>query len=166
MTPISVIALCRMSRARIPNEDGGYFVVTNSLGFRSDEEFAFKKGGRPRVLMFGDSYTAGDNVSNCDRFSDVLSELTGAEVFNYGVSGTGTDQHLLTYRKFAADTDADLIIVCVQIDSFHRIQLANRISIDRTTGKRVSVPKPYFELDESGALASNANASSSRTSRC
>ena len=52
-------------RARIPNENGGYYVVTNSCGFRSDIEFEEpKRIDCPRILMFGDSYTAGDNVSN------------------------------------------------------------------------------------------------------
>jgi carbamoyltransferase len=59
-------------RARIPGEDGGYFVVTNSLGFRSDYEFERAASRHPRILMFGDSYTAGDDVSNADRYSDQL----------------------------------------------------------------------------------------------
>ncbi|MBI1788266.1 MAG: hypothetical protein HYR60_12040, partial [Acidobacteria bacterium] len=67
-------------KARLPGEDGGYFVVTNSLGFRSNFEFERGKGDRPRILMFGDSYTAGDNVANEDRYSDQLAGLLGAEV--------------------------------------------------------------------------------------
>lgn len=137
-------------RARIPNEDGGYYVVTNSQGFRSDFEFPEKKSGKPRILMYGDSYTAGDNVSNCDRYSDLLAELTGAEVFNFGVSGSGTDQHLLIHRKFGQQIDADLIVICVQVDSFNRIKAQSRPSIDRVTGRKVVVPKPYFTLAQSG----------------
>jgi carbamoyltransferase len=133
-------------KARIPGEDGGYFVVTNSLGFRSDFEFERASGSRPRILMFGDSYTAGDNVANADRYSDKLAALLGVEVQNYGIPGTGTDQHLLVHRKYAKDVEADLVMICVQIDSFHRIQLSHRPSIDRVTGRRVLVPKPYFEL--------------------
>ena len=45
-------------RARVPTETGSYFVVTNSAGFRSDYEFDRTRRGRPRILMFGDSYTA------------------------------------------------------------------------------------------------------------
>jgi len=51
-------------KARLQNEKNGYFVVTNSLGFRSALEYEKGKGSRPRILMFGCSYTAGDNVSN------------------------------------------------------------------------------------------------------
>ncbi len=132
-------------RARIPGEDGGYFVVTNSLGFRSDSEFARERPSHARILMFGDSYTAGDNVNNADRYSDQLARMLGVEVQNYGIPGSGTDQHLLIYRKFAKNVQADLAIICVQIDSFHRIQVSSRPTIDRITGKRVLVPKPYFE---------------------
>lgn len=133
-------------RARMPGGDGGYLVVTNSLGFRSDTEFEPASNGRFRIVMFGDSYTAGDNVLNADRYSDILAAELGVEVQNYGVPGTGTDQHLLICRKFASGARADLAIVCVQIDSFHRIQLSHRPSIDRVTGRRLLVPKPYFEL--------------------
>ena len=133
-------------RARIPNEVGGYFVVTNSLGFRSDYEFEKKKTRRPRILMFGDSYTAGDDCPNQDRYSDVLARILDCEVYNFGVSGSGTDQHLLIRREFADEIEADLVKICVQIDSIHRIQLSHRESQDRVTGRRVLVPNPYFEL--------------------
>jgi len=135
-------------RARLPGDEGGYFVVTNSTGFRSDYEFEKRQAKHGRILMFGDSYTAGDNVSNADRYSDQLGKILGVEVQNYGVPGSGTDQHLLIHGKFAADIDADLLMICVQIDSFHRIQVSHRPSIDRITGRRVLVPKPYFEWDD------------------
>ena len=134
-------------RARLPNETGGYFVATNSQGFRSDFEFAAKKGTRPRILMFGDSYTAGDNCVNADRYSDQLASMLGAEVYNYGLSGSGSDQHLLIFREFAHDVERDLIVICVQIDSIRRIEVSHRESIERPTGRRVLVAKPYFTLD-------------------
>jgi carbamoyltransferase len=139
-------------RARIPGDDGGYFVVTNSQGFRSDHEFDRAPSAHPRILMFGDSYTAGDDVSNPDRYSDQLGRMLNAEVQNYGVPGTGTDQHLLIYRKFARDVETDLVMICVQIDSFHRIQVSHRPNIDRVTGKQIMVPKPYFDLQNGELL--------------
>lgn len=138
--------------ARLNNECGGYLVRTNSDGFRSNHDFSAEKSEKPRLLMFGDSYTAGDNVSNEDRFSDIIARQNNCEVYNYGIPGSGTDQHLLAYRKFGKNIQADGIIICVQIDSFLRIQSSSRISIDRTTGDKVNVPKPYFEL-ENGRLS-------------
>lgn len=135
-------------KARLTNEEQGYYVVTNSSGFRSDFEFKTSKGDRPRILMFGDSFTAGDDCSNADRYSDQLAAMLNAEVYNYGMPGSGTDQHLLINREFAKDVDADLIVVCVQVDSMKRIQVSERESIDRITGQRVMVPKPYFLLED------------------
>ncbi len=133
--------------ARLPSETGGYPLVTNSLGFRSDVEFEPRKGSRPRILVFGDSYTAGDNCANEDRATDQLGRLLDAEVYNFGLSGSGTDQHLLLYREFGRAIEADLIVLCVQVDSIRRIQLSHRESIDRITRQRVLVPKPYFTLE-------------------
>ena len=134
-------------KARLPNETGGYFMATNSLGFRSDSEFAQASRDIPRILMFGDSYTAGDNCSNADRYSDQLARMLGAEVYNYGLSGSATDQHLLIYREFARNVDRDLVVICVQIDSVRRIQVSHRESIDRLSRQRLLVPKPYFTLE-------------------
>ena len=87
--------------ARVPNELGAFYVRTNSAGFRSDIEYSSKQGDRPRILFFGDSFTAGDGCSNHERFSDRVGAQLHAEVFNYGVSGTGTDQHLLIQERIA-----------------------------------------------------------------
>src|ERR1700730_12287759 len=133
-------------RARIPGEVGGYMVHTNGMGFRSNFEFLEKRGIRPRILMFGDSYTAGDDVCNENRYSDRLGESLNAEGSTYGISGSGTDQHLLTYQKFASSVQADLVVICVQIDSFHRIQVAYRPGVDRVSGRPVLIPTPYYEI--------------------
>jgi carbamoyltransferase len=134
--------------ARIFHRDSGaYFARTNSLGFRSNVDFEKKGSHRPRVLVFGDSRTAGDGCDNHERFSDLLGEMLDAEVYNYGLSGSGTDQHLLIYEHFAHDVEADLIVLCVSVENIERIKVAYREIIDRTTRRHVLVPKPYFVLD-------------------
>ncbi len=133
--------------ARIPNESGGYFARTNSLGFRSDTEFVRARQGRARLLLFGDSYTAGDGCDNRQRFSDRLAEELDAEVYNYGLSGSGTDQQLLIFEEFARGVEADAIVLCVTVENIQRIKARYRESIDRASGLRVLVPKPYFTLD-------------------
>lgn len=135
-------------KARIPNELGGYFVKTNSLGFRSEIEFSKPRNGRRRVLFFGDSYTAGDGCDNHQRFPERLGEELDVEVYNYGMSGSGTDQQLLIFEEFAREVEADLIVLGITVENIQRITVAHRESIDRVTGKRVLVPKPYFTLDE------------------
>src|SRR5262245_51667514 len=104
-------------RARIPNESGGYSVVANGQGFRSDVEFVRERSGRPRIVFLGDSFTAGDGCDNHQRFPELTGESLGAEVYNYAVSGTGTDQQLLIYEKFARHAAADLIVMCVYVEN-------------------------------------------------
>ena len=87
--------------ARIINEKGGYYVRTNSLGFRSQIEFKKEKTRKPRILFFGDSITAGDGASNNERFSELLGVSLGAEVYNFGLSGSGTDQQCLILENYA-----------------------------------------------------------------
>jgi carbamoyltransferase len=135
-------------RARIPHEAGGYYVQTNSLGFRSNIEFCKEHNGRPRILFFGDSQTAGDGCNNDERFAEQLGQELDVEVYNYGLSGSGTDQQLLVFENFASEIKADLIVWCVSVENVERIKVAYRPSIDRVSGKRVLVPKPYFTLGE------------------
>src|SRR5687768_10383686 len=81
-------------RTRVEHEGGGYLVRTNQAGFRSEREFVpAKQPGTSRILLFGDSFTAGDGVSNPKRYGDQLELIVpDVEVFNFGLSGSGTDQ--------------------------------------------------------------------------
>jgi carbamoyltransferase len=137
-------------RARVMSERGGYYVRTNSAGFRSDVEFEAARSGRPRILFFGDSITAADGVSNGERFAELVGERLGAEVYNYGVSGTGTDQQYLIWRELAREVQADLIVLGVFVENIERIKVRYRESLDRLSGERVLVPKPYFTLGDGG----------------
>jgi hypothetical protein len=140
-------------RARVQHEAGGYLVRTNAAGFRSDREFVTERaGGVFRVLLFGDSYTAGDGVSNGQRYSDLVETLLpGIEVYNYGLPGTGTDQHLLVYREMAASVDHDAIVIAVQVENVRRVVARYREFTDRG-GDRMILAKPYFTLGDGGAL--------------
>ena len=142
-------------QARIPSPHGAYYVKTNSEGFRSDAEFTSVRGERPRILFLGDSMTAGDGCVNSERFSELVGAELDAEVFNYALSGTGTDQQVLVFENFACTVDADLVVFCVYVENIQRVQLSHRVSIDRTTSQRVLVPKPYFTLEEDGLALHN-----------
>jgi carbamoyltransferase len=136
--------------ARVMNERGGYYVRTNSLGFRSDVEFGPQRTGRPRILFFGDSVTAADGVGNSERFAELVGQRFGAEVYNYGLSGSGTDQQYLIWRELAQNVEADLIVLGIYVENIERIKVRYRESLDRLTGERVLVPKPYFTLGDGG----------------
>ncbi len=106
-------------RARIDHEGGGYLVRANGSGFRCEHEFsAAKPPSVFRILLFGDSFTAGDGVSNKHRYGDVLERaLPGSQVFNFGLPGTGTDQQYLIYRELAAGLEHDLVVVGVVVEN-------------------------------------------------
>jgi carbamoyltransferase len=141
-------------RARVPHEGGGYLVRANSAGFRSDREFvAARSPGTRRALLFGDSYTAGDGVSNGARYSDIVERsVAGLEVYNYGLPGTGPDQHYLVYRDVADRVEHDLVIIAVLVENVRRVVARYRVFED-AEGKHVAVAKPYFTLDGNETIA-------------
>jgi len=134
-------------KIRIEHEGGGYLIRTNAAGFRSEHEFAkAKTAGKFRILLFGDSFTAGDAVSNKNRFGDVLEVLfPDVEIYNFGLPGTGTDQHYLVWREIAKDYQCDLVIIAAQVENIRRVVARFRPST-KATGEEVLLAKPYFEL--------------------
>ena len=141
--------------ARIINENGGYYVKTNSSGFRSDCEFIKEKNRKPRILFFGDSNTAADGVSNKERFSDLVGEYFDAEIYNYGLSGSWTDQQYLIWKNYAQNIKADLIVLCVLVENIERNKVAYRESINPFTKEPSFIPKPYFDYSNGELLLKN-----------
>ncbi len=139
-------------RARIPFEDGGYLVETNSLGFRSNREFTAARTRRRRILFLGDSYTAGYGVDNDERFAELAGGLLDCEVYNAGVTGTGTDQQVLAYEAYLSDIECDLVVLGVWIENIERIKAEVHVTIDPRSGDRVATAKPFFVLDGRGEL--------------
>ena len=142
--------------ARIMNENGGYYVRSNSLGFRSDVEFKEKKSDKPRILFFGDSNTAADGVSNNERFSELVGKHFNAEVYNFALSGSGTDQQYLICKKYAQKIEADLIVFGILVDNIERNKVAYRETINPYTKKNVLTPKPYFKFEKGKLKLSNS----------
>jgi lysophospholipase L1-like esterase len=139
-------------KVRIPHEGGGYLVKTNADGFRCNNEATTKKPRGRRILVFGDSFTAGDGVSNGKRYSDLLEQnLDDTEVLNFGLSGSGTDQQYLIYRQYADKLEYDAVIIAVLVENITRNVLTSREWSDRD-GESICVPKPWFELSAAGEL--------------
>lgn len=134
-------------KARVPHEGGGYLLRTNSTGFRSDRPFTLERSaGTRRILLFGDSFTAGEGVSNGQRYSDHLERLIpNLEVFNYGLPATGLDQHYLIYQEYARQVEHDLLVIAVFVENVHRVGSRYRYFTD-DEGQRVLYAKPYFTL--------------------
>ena len=144
-------------QARIPHESGGYLVQTNSSGFRCRHEFVKEKPDKTfRVLLFGDSFTAGDGVSNKYRFGDLLEErLSGLQVLNFGLSGTGTDQQYLAFDNYGSDLTYDLLLICPLVQNIKRVSSRYETVLARENGEVGFIAKPYFELDNDALVLKN-----------
>jgi len=139
---------------RIPHESGGYLVKTDSLGFRNSSEIS---ADRKNVFVFGDSFTAGDGVSNGKRWSDLLgSHLDGFDVHNFGLSGSGTDQQYLAWSEFCRGYNPELVVIAVLVENIRRNDARYRI-VATENGEQKLKAKPYFELDAAGQLVLKHN---------
>lgn len=141
---------------RILHENGGYFLKTNNMGFRSDYDFPIeKKEGVIRILVFGDSFTAGDGVKNSDRYTDIIGRnFDNVEVFNFGLTSSGTDQQYLIYREFGSKMKADIVIIAPLVENIRR-NLVDAMPNITHDGVRFMRPKPYFELRDSDLVLQN-----------
>ena len=92
-------------------------VKINSHGLRSDKNYPYAKGNKPRIAIMGDSYTWGFGVNNGKTFSDILEkDYQGqVEVLNAGVCGYGTDQELLLYENEIRKYHPDVVIVVMNL---------------------------------------------------
>jgi carbamoyltransferase len=140
--------------ARVINENGGYFVKTNNVGFRSNVDFELKKKQSKRIIFLGDSNTAGDGVNNNERFSDLVAEHFNFESYNFALPGSGTDQQYLIWEEHVKNYDSDLIILGVLVENIERNKVAYRETVDPNNQDKVLTPKPFFKL-KNGELVLN-----------
>jgi SGNH hydrolase-like domain, acetyltransferase AlgX len=106
--PRSLYALAPQARAlfvHTPQNGGGLVLVTvNSDGFRGKE---LRRGGDPRILVYGDSCVEADYARLAETFTERLEERLGraagrrVEAVNAGTNGYGPDQAL---RRFQDET--------------------------------------------------------------
>lgn len=131
----------------ITGQGASYLLRTNSDGFRSEVEFERRPHpqGR-RALVFGDSQTAGEGVSNRKRFTDLIEARPGSpQLYNLALTGTGTDQQLMAYREFAPLLPHDLLVLCVYVENVTRIH-QKVLRWPDPDGQWNYYGKPYFEL--------------------
>ncbi len=71
--------------------------VHNSQGFRGPE---LVKSDKPVIVFLGDSFTWGADVEIAERFTEKLqAKHPEWKIYNFGVSGYGTDQEYLLLQK-------------------------------------------------------------------
>ncbi|MCI5064501.1 SGNH/GDSL hydrolase family protein [bacterium] len=138
-------------RARIRHEGGGYLIRTDEFGFRNTPKLpSGELEPRKKVLVFGDSFTAGDGVSNAHRYTDLLdARYPHLRVTNFGLPGSGTDQQYLCYEEFGRKRGADLIVLAPLVENIRRVAAHARLWTSgrgSTTSGGQFYAKPYFEL--------------------
>ena len=86
-------------------------LATNALGFR-DVNHGEKAEGVTRVAVLGDSFVFGSGVKQDEPITRRLAALLGPsfEVINLGVPGYGTDQALLTLRRWGPRLSPDVVL--------------------------------------------------------
>jgi GDSL-like Lipase/Acylhydrolase family len=84
---------------------------TNASGFR-DVDHGEKAVGVTRVAVLGDSFVFGSGVGQDETLTHRLQERLGPsfEVVNLGVAGYGTDQALLTLRRWGPRLAPDIVL--------------------------------------------------------
>jgi len=110
---------------------------TNSKGLRGKSEYAYvKTPGKIRILVLGDSFTFGDEVSDDETYPHYLQALLPqSEVLNFGVYGYGHDQMLLYFKREGIKYSPDIVILGFVHDDMIRNMLEFR-----------DYAKPQFEL--------------------
>jgi hypothetical protein len=91
----------------------GTILNTNSKGLRGTTEYEYERAaGNQRIVLLGDSFTFGAEVSDAETYAQVLeSELPHTEVLNLGVQGYGHDQMLLYLEEEGAKYHPDVVIL-------------------------------------------------------
>lgn len=100
--------------------EGQAYIRISSAGFRDREHAKYKPLGTFRIAILGDSYSEALQVPAEQTFWAFVERdlqrclpLSGQhiEVLNFGVSGYGTAQELLTLRHKAWDYSPDLVVL-------------------------------------------------------
>jgi hypothetical protein len=141
-------------RLRLARPGGGsYDLETNSDRLRASRDYSFQKPpGIFRIIVLGDSYAAGQFVSNSQRFSEQMERLVpNLEVLNLALEGTGTDQQALLYEHVGLGYEHDAVLVLPFLQNIRR-NLADARESFSIAGQRILRGKPRFALDQDGSL--------------
>jgi GDSL-like lipase/acylhydrolase family protein len=91
----------------------GTILNSNSKGLRGKTEYEYQRTpGKQRIVVLGDSFTFGAEVSDDETYSHCLqSALPNAEVLNLGVHGYGHDQMLLYLKEEGIKYHPDVVLL-------------------------------------------------------
>lgn len=140
--------------------EGVSYVRINSEGLRDREHSIVKPPNVVRIAVLGDSYAEAFHVAAKEAFWSVIeSELRKCdafqgrqvEVINFGVSGYGTGQELLTLREQVWKYSPDIIMLAVT---------TNNDVIDNSRVLKKTDKIPYFVYQDNQLVLDNSFRSS------
>lgn len=102
------------TKANIVNgKTGDATLTTNARSIRSLKDYTYEKpAGTSRILLLGDSFTFGEDVSDEEVYASRLEHLLpSTEVINMAVHGYGTDQMLLSLQQEGIKYHPDIVIL-------------------------------------------------------
>ncbi|MET0645462.1 MAG: SGNH/GDSL hydrolase family protein [Pyrinomonadaceae bacterium] len=127
--------------------EGAAHVQINSDGLRDREHSKSKPANTFRIAVVGDSYAEAFQVEREKAFWSVLEQRLRAcpalagrevEVINFGVSGYGTAQELLTLREKVWGYSPDVVLLAVT---------TNNDVLDNSRALKLTEEIPYFRLE-------------------
>jgi hypothetical protein len=147
-----------------PNAEGLYrkegeaYVSINSDGLRDREHTKTKPANTIRIAVLGDSYAEALQVPVEKTFWSIMEkelnkcqQFSGkdVEVINFGVSGHGTTQELLTLRHRVWDYSPDIVVLTVTTgndisDNSKELKKVNYIPYFVHNGKGLALDKSYL----------------------
>jgi hypothetical protein len=124
-----------------------FWVTINSAGMRDVERAVVPPAGTLRVAVLGDSYVQGIAVRQQDTLTTFLERdlapcvADRVEALNFGVTGYGTAQELLTWRSHARSYQPDIAVLAFYTDNdvFNNVRALNPTLFPEQS--------PYFTLD-------------------
>lgn len=119
----------------------------DSRGLRGTREYATDPPeGVLRVALFGESFVYGEEVPDGDDFCAQLEALDPAvEAMNYGVSGYGTDQALMRFRREGRSARAHVLCIGLMLENIVR-NVSRFTRLRNPYLKGVGI-KPRFRLE-------------------
>jgi len=136
----------------------GKTLNSNCKGIRGKLEYKYGKNWeKTRILVLGDSFTFGDEVSDDETYPHFLQQmLPGTEVINFGVHGYGHDQMLIYLKEEGVKYEPHIVILGVILDDTHRNVLSFRdyakpkfeLVSDRLKLRNSPVPSPEETLEQ------------------
>ncbi|MEO8500125.1 MAG: SGNH/GDSL hydrolase family protein [Vicinamibacteria bacterium] len=87
-------------------------------GWRGVRRFGDENTLRPRLMVLGDSFTAGRGIGRRPDYATLLGKSLGVEVFSYGGEGYSTAQELMVLRRFAPRIRPDVVLLQMSSNDF------------------------------------------------